>query len=62
MHQRELATRGTTLSKDQLEDEEKSDLFRRLLLEEIDIILKENREELVKRVHKKLRAMAEVPE
>ena len=51
------------MSKEPLkEKEEKSDLFRRLLLEEIDIILNEHREELVKRVHKKLRAMAEVPE
>ena len=37
-----------------------STLFRKLMMEEIDIILRENKERIVKKVHKRLRDMAKV--
>jgi len=48
--------------KEPTEEEQKSELYRKLLLEEIDILLKKHKEELTKKVHARLRKMAEVPE
>ena len=47
------------MSKDQLEKEQ-PELFQKLLMEEITALLKKNKKDIVKQVHKRLRALAEV--